>query len=117
MYEAVQDAQRASLRELRPGMTGKEAYEISADVIRKHDFDVGERGYTHSLGHGLGVDVHEAPALSVRSLTVLKPGHVVTVEPGLYYEDLGGVRIEDTVVLTEAGCENLTNYPQNWHIA
>lgn len=116
MYAAVAEAQRASLAALRPGISGKEAYEISANVIREHGFDVGEKGYIHSLGHGLGVEVHEAPNLSPRSDVVLEPGHVVTVEPGLYYPEWGGVRIEDTVVITEDGHQNLTNYPQNWQI-
>ena len=116
MYEAVKEAQRASLSALRPEKTGKEVYEISAEVIKKHGFDVGKKGYIHSLGHGLGVDIHEEPNLGPHSNKVLKPGHVVAVEPGLYYEDLGGIRIEDTVVITEDGHENLTNYPQNWII-
>lgn len=117
MYEAVATAQRAALEALRPGMAGVDAFEVSAQVIREAGFDVGEKGYIHGLGHGLGVAIHEAPNLGPRSETVLEPGHVVTVEPGLYYPERGGVRIEDTVVITENGCENLTNYPQNWRIS
>ena len=67
MYEAVQEAQQKSLVALKPGVTGREAFEISAEVIRRRGFDVGEKGYIHSLGHGLGVDVHEAPSLSAGS--------------------------------------------------
>lgn len=116
MYAAVAEAQNAVLRVLAPGMTGREAHEISANAIKAAGFDVGEKGYIHSLGHGIGIDIHEAPTLSLRSDTVLQPGHVVTVEPGLYYPDIGGVRIEDAVVITENGCENLTNYRQHWRI-
>lgn len=114
MYAAVSEAQHASLAALGPGVSTKSVYEISAQVIRDHGFDVGEKGYTHSLGHGLGVAIHEFPNLSPRSDTTLEVGHVVTVEPGLYYPEHGGVRIEDTVVITEGGYENLTNYQQNW---
>lgn len=116
MYAAVKEGHEASLRALRPGLPCREVYEVSAQIIRDHGFDVGEKGYTHSLGHGLGVAIHEAPNLSLRSEAVLEPGHVVTIEPGLYYPEIGGVRIEDTVVITEDGYENLTNYPQNWLI-
>lgn len=116
MYEAVLEAHEASLRALRSGAARKAVYEISADVIKAAGFDVGEKGYTHSLGHGLGVAIHEAPNLSPRSEGVLEVGHVVTVEPGLYYPAWGGVRIEDTVVITENGYENLTNYPKKLFI-
>ena len=116
MHAAVEEAQRASLAALKPGVSTKEVYEISAELIREYGFDVGETGYMHSLGHGLGVAVHELPNLSLRSDAVLEPGHVVTIEPGLYYPEWGGVRIEDAVVITEEGHENLTNYPQNWII-
>lgn len=117
MYEAVREAKRASLAALKPGISTQSVYEISADVIRKRGFDVGEKGYIHSLGHGLGIEVHELPTMSPRSDAVLESGNVVTIEPGLYYPEYGGIRIEDTVVITEDGYENLTNYPQKWHIS
>jgi len=116
LYEAVAAAQRASLAVLRPGLSCKEVYEVSAGTIREHGFDVGEKGYIHSLGHGIGVDVHEAPTLSARSNATLEVGNVITIEPGLYYPEIGGVRIEDSVVITEDGYETLTPHPQNWHI-
>ncbi|MDC1205303.1 Xaa-Pro peptidase family protein [Candidatus Pacebacteria bacterium] len=116
MYTAVSKAQKASLFALAPGKSCKEVYEVSAKIIKEHGYDVGRIGYIHSLGHGLGVDIHEAPNLSLRSKAVLEVGNVVTIEPGLYYKNVGGVRIEDTVVITEDGYQNLTNYPQNWII-
>jgi Xaa-Pro aminopeptidase len=69
------------------------------------------QGFIHSTGHGLGLDVHEAPRVSKLSQQ-LKAGHVVTVEPGLYYEKLGGIRIEDVVYVTKTGCEVLTRIPK-----
>lgn len=117
LYAAVAEAQASALAVLQPGLSYQEAYEESAEVIREHGFDVGDIGYIHSLGHGLGVELHEAPTLGPNSEGVLQIGEVVTIEPGLYYPDLGGVRIEDTVVITEDGYENLTNHPQHWHIS
>ncbi|AQS56581.1 MAG: Xaa-Pro peptidase family protein [Novibacillus thermophilus] len=105
IYDIVLKAQERVLQGLRPGMTGREA-----DALARHY--IAERGYGdnfgHSTGHGIGLDVHEGPLLSHKSETVLQPGMVVTVEPGIYIPDLGGVRIEDDVVITGSGCKRLT---------
>jgi Xaa-Pro aminopeptidase len=86
-------------------MTGREADMLARSVITTAGY--GE-GFGHSLGHGVGLAIHEGPTLSPREDAVLQPGAVVTVEPGIYLPGWGGVRIEDLVVITGAGCENLT---------
>ena len=69
--------------------------------------------FVHSTGHGVGLDIHEEPRVSARSAATLVPGHVVTVEPGVYLAGLGGVRIEDTLLVTEDGCDRLTLAPKD----
>jgi Xaa-Pro aminopeptidase len=84
--------------------------------MERHGFQTGElngrmQGFFHGTGHGLGLDIHELPRIS-KLPTTLRSGNVVTVEPGLYYLGIGGVRIEDVVVVTETGHANLTKYPK-----
>lgn len=109
VYSAVYDAQQAAVEAARPGITGRELDAVAREIIA-------ERGYadqfSHSLGHGLGLEVHEGPRVSSRSEEVLRPGMVVTIEPGIYIEGWGGVRIEDSVAITRNGCERLTNAPK-----
>lgn len=105
VYQTVLEAQQSALERLRPGMTGQEADALARDVLAKHN--VAEH-FGHGLGHGLGRVIHEAPRLSPVSEDVLKPGMVVTVEPGVYINGEFGVRIEDVVIITRDGCQNLT---------
>jgi Xaa-Pro aminopeptidase len=74
-----------------------------------------QQGFIHSTGHGLGLDIHEPPRVSFTD-TILEEGNVITVEPGLYYERLGGIRIEDVVVVKKDGCTNLTKYPKRFRV-
>lgn len=117
MYKGVKRAQDEAIAAIKPGVPAKEIHDISVRAIEKAGFDTGEKGYTHGLGHGLGLAVHESPMLSGRSNAILKVGNVVTVEPGLYYPEWGGVRLEDVVVVTKDGCENLTNYRRELSIS
>ena len=111
MYNVVLKAQSAAIKKIRAGIPAKEIYDIAAKEIIKAGFDVGEIGLVHGLGHGVGLDIHEKPNLKADSEDILKAGNVITIEPGLYYPKIGGVRIEDIVLVTKTGCRNLTNYP------
>jgi Xaa-Pro aminopeptidase len=106
-YDTVKAAQQAALDGIRAGMSGVDADLLARAVIDASAFS-GTMG--HGLGHGLGLDVHEAPKLSAESASVLEPGNVVTVEPGVYLEGRFGIRIEDDVVVTADGIENLTGF-------
>ena len=105
LYDIVLEAQMTALEQIKPGMTGKQADAIAREIIEKYGY--GDQ-FGHGTGHGLGLEIHEAPRLSPQSDTVLEPGMTVTVEPGIYIPGFGGVRIEDDVVVTERGLERLT---------
>lgn len=104
IYNIVLEAQLKCLSILRPNMTGSELDLCARDLITERGY--GEN-FGHSLGHGFGLEVHEAPSANSRSIDLLVPGSTITVEPGIYIEGLGGVRIEDCCVLTETGFINL----------
>ena len=104
MYDAVLDAQTVALGVVRAGISGEDVHEVVCDVFE----DAGYRElFIHSTGHGVGLDVHEAPHIGVGG-EMLKAGNAITIEPGLYDPEIGGIRIEDLVVVTKSGCENLT---------
>lgn len=105
IYKIVLEAQLNALENVKPGMTGIEADLFTRDVITSYGY--GEN-YGHGTGHGIGMDVHEAPSVSPRGQEVLKPGMLITIEPGIYLPGVGGVRIEDDVLVTANGLEVLT---------
>ena len=105
IYNTVLAAQLAVLDMLKPGLKGKEYDKVARDVI----YGAGYEGYFgHGLGHSVGLEIHENPRFSMMEEDIVEAGMIMTVEPGIYIPDFGGVRIEDMVVLTEAGYENLT---------
>ncbi|MED2975694.1 Xaa-Pro peptidase family protein [Bacillus swezeyi] len=106
IYQTVFEAQAIGMRNIKPGITGKQADAYTRDYISSKGY--GDY-FGHSTGHGLGMEVHESPALSARSDQPLEKGMVVTVEPGIYIPGTGGVRIEDDIVLTDGGNESLTH--------
>lgn len=109
MYNAVLEAQEAATKAVRPGVSCAELDEIARDVLEKHGL---AQHFTHSLGHGVGSEVHEEPRLYSMSEDILKPGMVVTTEPGVYIEGVGGIRIEDLVLVTESGHDVLSSSPK-----
>lgn len=109
MYRNVQAAFDAAMSAAGPGISGVEFDASAREVFVNQGTD---QFFVHSLGHGLGLRVHEAPSASLRSVDTLQPGNVVTIEPGLYVPGEGGVRIEDVVLITDDGYENLTRAPK-----
>ncbi len=106
IYEVVLEAQVEAIEKAGPGVKAKEVDEVARRIIERNGYG---KYFTHSTGHGIGLNVHEPPRLSSKSEYTLEPGMVVTIEPGIYVEGLGGVRIEDMVLITEDGCEVLTS--------
>jgi len=106
MYNVVLDSQLLAIQQVGPGMTGIEADAVARNYLIEKGY--GE-AFGHSTGHGIGLEVHEGPALSFRSETVLEPNMVVTIEPGVYIPGIGGVRIEDDILITETGNELLSH--------
>jgi len=113
VYEVVREAQRASLDAIEACVKGEDVDKVAREVIDAAGH--GDR-FGHGLGHGVGLEVHEAPRLSLRSDDVLAAGEVVTVEPGIYLPGKLGVRIEDLVVVTEDGIRNLSSLPKELQI-
>lgn len=110
IYDTVLQAQRAVLEQVKPGMTGVEIDAIARNVI----YEAGYEGcFGHGLGHGTGLNVHESPRASLRYDKQVTTGMTLTVEPGIYVKDFGGVRIEDLIVFNETGYENLTFSPKH----
>jgi len=104
MYEAVRQAQAVAIETVRPGVSVSDVDRAARNVLKNN----GLAGYfTHSTGHGVGLEIHEPPRIAAGQTEILRPGMVITVEPGVYIAGSGGVRIEDMVVVTEQGCEVL----------
>ncbi len=121
LYETVLQAQETALGQIRAGADGRAIHAEILEYFSAQGYPTGEKdgymqGYFHGTGHGLGLEIHEAPRIGLRGDT-LCAGQVVTVEPGLYYRGLGGVRIEDTVVVRADGCENLTTFAKELEIS
>lgn len=108
VYGAVHSAQQAAIQAIRPGVLASEIDRVAREVIES--FGMGAQ-FNHGLGHGIGLDVHEAPRLGRNQDRPLEKGMVVTVEPGVYFPGFGGVRIEDDFLVTESGCERLSSLP------
>jgi len=110
IYRTVLDAQVKAVEAARSGVSARALDSVARSHIRKRGFG---RFFRHSLGHGLGLQVHEAPRISSMSKEILRSGNVVTIEPGIYIPGFGGVRIEDDVVIRDGGCEVLNKSPKD----
>lgn len=109
IYDIVLEARNLAVAGIRPGITGKEADAFARDTITQRGY--GEN-FGHGMGHGIGLDIHEEPFMSRQCAITIQPGMVLTVEPGIYIPDLGGVRIEDDIVVTQEGNQVLTHAPR-----
>lgn len=105
MYKAVLESQQAAIAAVKPGVSCAHVDRSARGVLRGYGL---EELFVHSTGHGLGLEIHERPRVGRKERTKLETGMVITIEPGVYQEGVGGIRIEDTVVVTEQGCEVLT---------
>ncbi|HEY0265054.1 MAG TPA: Xaa-Pro peptidase family protein [Granulicella sp.] len=110
-YEAVLEAQEAAVAAVTPGVTGADVDEAARSVLRRAKLDT---YFTHSTGHGVGLEIHEGPRLAIKQTQRLAEGMVVTIEPGVYLPGRFGIRIEDMVLVTAGGCEVLTPSPKAW---
>jgi len=109
MYHLVADAQRAAFAAMRAGVAARAVDRVTRDVFAASGMD---QYVVHGLGHAIGLRIHESPFMGQQSDDILQAGNVITVEPGLYVPDWGGVRIEDVVLVTDDGCTNLTGAPK-----
>ena len=113
IFSIVFEAQKAALNFLKPGVKCKEVDSVARDIITKKGYG---KYFGHGLGHGVGLDIHELPRVSFSDNTVLLPGMVITIEPGIYLPEVGGVRIEDSVLITEESYEILTWFPKTLNL-
>jgi Xaa-Pro aminopeptidase len=115
LYRTVFEGQKLGFKSIRAGVPTRAVHQAVQEFFDRQGYRTAKRagrmeGFFHGTGHGLGLEIHEAPRLSLNSAGVLQAGHVVTVEPGLYYPEIGGVRLEDVAWVTAAGPRNLTRY-------
>ncbi|MBL8746254.1 MAG: aminopeptidase P family protein, partial [Phycisphaerae bacterium] len=110
VYRVVLEAHLAAIDAVKPGMTCGELDGVARGIIARAGYG---KEFGHGLGHGIGLDIHEAPRVFTTTQTVLEPGMVITIEPGVYLPGVGGVRIEDDILVTDRGARNLCSLPKD----
>lgn len=121
LYSTVKQAQEMGLKLIRAGVNGKNIHQAIVNSFEAAGYKTGEidgyqQGFIHGTGHGIGLEIHENPPFIAKLDCILKSGNVTSVEPGLYYKGIGGVRIEDLVYVTKTGCEVLSSYPKKLEV-
>lgn len=120
-YQAVKEARDNAKNMIQSGVTGELAHSVAFDTLKKHGFETGQKngihyGFIHGLGHGVGLEIHEAPRVSPNNTNSLQSGNIITVEPGLYYPEWGGIRLEDIGVVRDDAFECFNTVPSELEI-
>ena len=120
-YNAVKAAQATQLKKVKSGVWADTVHKIGADLMEARGFKTEiindtPQGFIHGTGHGVGLEIHEAPRVSSANHQKLRAGHIITIEPGLYYSEIGGVRIEDTILVTKEGYKMLALCPKKLEV-
>jgi len=124
MYGTVLEAQNMAISMLAPGVRCSDVHNVVAEFFINQGYETNGKGseftyaegFVHALGHGVSTKIHDKPTLSPKSEDILQEGDVITIEPGLYYKHIGGIRIEDMFVITETGVERITQFPHLFQI-
>jgi Xaa-Pro aminopeptidase len=112
MYSSLREAKQLAISRVKSGVSGAELYQLVVDFFKERGYDSDTRGFVHTLGHGVGLQIHELPTVGPSGKT-LEAGNVITIEPGLYYPGIGGVRLEDIGAVTKNGFDNFTVFPED----
>ncbi|MFA5268299.1 MAG: Xaa-Pro peptidase family protein [Methanoregula sp.] len=113
MYTALREAKQLAISRVKSGVSGADLYQIVVDYFKEQGYDSDTRGFVHNLGHGVGLQIHELPTVGPSGNQPLEAGNVITIEPGLYYPGIGGVRLEDIGAVTKKGFDNFTVFPED----
>ena len=113
MYTALREAKQLAISRVKSGVSGADLYKIVVDFFKEQGYDNDTRGFVHNLGHGVGLQIHELPTVGPSGNTPLEAGNVITIEPGLYYPGIGGVRLEDIGAVTKKGFDNFTIFSED----
>jgi Xaa-Pro aminopeptidase len=115
MYSTVKEAQDLGMLRAKKGVKGSEVHQAVVDLFKERGYESNAQGFTHNLGHGVGLEVHELPTIGPAGGDLFR-GNVITIEPGLYYRDIGGIRLENTGVITAGGFESFTKFPREFRV-